>query len=94
MESPNELSERLERLASEYGTVCGRLGDLTRDKAERWLQLRETVSSDTRATKLWDATADGKEEGVLRWKERGLLRQMSSIRTRLRVLSDEVKNMY
>ena len=94
MQTPNDLSLKLEELAADYGAVCERLGTIGTGKAETWLKIREGTTSDRQADKLWEATLSGREEVGLRWRERGLLRQMSAIRTRLRVLSDEVKNMY
>lgn len=93
METPSELSDRLVEESAKYSQATEELTEILRTKSVRWLELRKNVASDTRADREWDSTMDGIMEMSLRLKLKALEKSMSAIKTRLRVVEMEVRNL-
>lgn len=77
-----------------FSRLSDELGVILESKPDKWLNIRLDVKSDTSAEKSWQRTDDGKREMVLRLKLKAIEKSMSSIRTRLRILSDEARNLF
>ena len=56
--------------------------------------MRKNVASDTRADREWDSTMDGIMEMSLRLKLKALEKSMSAIKTRLRIVEMEGRNIF
>ncbi len=91
--TPGQMSEALVQQAHDYSTLSDQLAEILKVKPFKWLELRATVESDTRAERLWSATEDGVAEMVLKLRLKAIEKVMSSLRTRLRVLELEVRNL-
>lgn len=59
-----------------------------------WVAMREYYKSDTATDRAWQATELGKEETKTKLKLKALEKEMSAIKTHLKVKSDEARNMY
>lgn len=92
--TPSQLSDTLMSQSAEFSSLSDQLAEVLKVKPSKWIEIRATVESDTRAERVWSATSEGIAETVIRLKLKALLSSMSAIKTRLRTLSDEAKNLY
>ncbi len=92
--TPSELSEKLMQESAEYSQVCDGLSDILKVKAVKWMEIRERCTSDKQADQRWDATVDGLSEISCRFKLKALDKSMSAIKTRLRIIEGEARNLY
>lgn len=92
--TPGKLSEQLIVESHEFGQYADRLADILKVKPHKWLMIRKDTTSDTQAERKWSTTYEGIDETVIRLKMKKLLVSMSAIKTRLRTMSDEAKNIY
>lgn len=93
-QTPPDLSQSLMELAEEYSRLSGDLVEILKVKNSRWKDLRLTTTSDTQATRSWEATPEGTNELVLNVKMKAISKRISATQTRLKVLSDMARNMY
>ncbi len=94
MKTPHELAEERYQLSVEYGRISDRLAELSQGRAVKWLKMRQVASSAREADLLWEATPEGQEELVLRYKAKGIEKRISGLSTLLRVLENEARNTY
>jgi len=92
--TPGELSEQLMQQSAEYSKYAEELAEVLRSKSVAWMEVRKRTSSDKQADREWDATVEGMMEMSHRLRLKALEKSMSAIRTRLRILEGEARNMY
>ena len=92
--TPEELSNELLELSNTYGTHSDELGEILEGKARLWMKIREKTKSDTSAERTWNATDMGIREVTLKLKLKAIEKRMSALRTRLRIMDTEAKNMF
>lgn len=86
MDKPHEISERLVKIASLYSTYSAEISVLKRDHAGRWLTLRKEAKTNKEADMLFASTQEGQREIELSYLLKGFEKEMSALRTHLRVL--------
>lgn len=86
MDKPHEMSERLVRIAHLYSTYSAELANLKKDHAVRWLTLRKEAKTDKETDMLFAATKEGQRETELTYLLKGFEKEMSALKTHLRVL--------
>ena len=94
METPTDLSERLLEQSARFSELSDELSTILEGKPKIWLNIRSQTQSDTSAERTWAATPDGIQETILKLKLKALEKSMSAIKTRLRIASDEARNLY
>ena len=82
------------QLTGYYARLSEEFKDIEIFRADRWLAIRETVKSDTRAEKMWLASEDGKKWNDLRLKLKYVEKSISGIKLRLRVAEGEKYNQF
>lgn len=92
--TPHELSEKLLKLSEEASRATVQLGELRKNKAVRWLEFRKDSKTDKEATMRLEASVEGQKEIELSYIEKGLNREIGSIKTHLRVLENSARNLY
>lgn len=92
-ETPTELSEKLLEQSAEYQKLSDELIAILETKAQIWMEIRAHTQSDTSAERAWGATPNGVKETSLRLKLKSLEKGMGAIKTRLRVIEMEVRNL-
>lgn len=91
--NPTILVDQLMKYTDEYSKMAEELADILTFKATKWSVLRTEASSDKQADKEWDATAEGLREMKLRLLMKASERQQSSIKTKLRIMDTEARNL-
>ena len=94
METPNELADRLMVLAEESSRMGDELSEILMRKPGVWLEMRGNYESDTRTERAYEATVDGTKELWLKLRLKGNDRLSSAIKTKLRILENESRNLY
>jgi F420-0:gamma-glutamyl ligase-like protein len=92
--NPGQLSQYLVEQSHEYCVLSDMLAEILKVKPDKWINLRLDVKSDTAAEKNWERTQDGVNEMLLKLKMKAIEKSMSAIRSRLRTLEVEAKNMF
>ena len=93
--TPGELSEIVMELGGWYGLYASYLDEIFKKKPKAWLEIRaqEGVKSDAKADRLWELTEDGQKELLYRLRLKTIEKISSSIKSRLRVMSEEMRNL-
>lgn len=91
--NPEALSEELLELSNTYGTLSDELSEILEAKPKLWLSIRAQTKSDTSAERAWEATESGVRETVVKLKLKAIEKRMSALRTRLRVMDAEARNL-
>ena len=91
---PHELAQSLEEKAHEFSVQTDFLIEILEKKPAIWNEMRRDFKSDTSCERAWNATENGIKEMRYRLKLKALEKEMSAIRTQLRVASDEARNIY
>ena len=94
MKTPHELSDSLMDLSEQYSRYSGEFAQKIKLQADYFNTFRDQHKSDNATQKAFDATDDGVKMVVLKLKLKALEKQMSAIRTHLRLLENEAKNLY
>lgn len=63
-------------------------------KPKVWLEMRGNYESDTRTERAYEATVEGAKELWLKMRLKGNDRLSSAIKTKLRILENESRNLY
>ena len=87
--SVGRLADIAVQLTSYYATLSEDFKDIEVFRADRWLELRKGVKSDTMAEKMWLATSEGKNWNGLRIQLKYIEKTISSIKLRLKVAEGE-----
>lgn len=91
---PGRLAEIAVELSSWSATLGESLKDILVFKADVWLEIRKTTTSDKMTDKLWDATLKGKEEMTLRSQLTYITKIVSNIKLLLRTKENESFGRY
>lgn len=94
MKTPHEMAEDLITLSEEYSRFAGQYADHIKLQADHFNTFRENYKSDTATQRAFDATPAGVKLVILKLKLKALEKQMSSLRTFLRLAENEAKNLY
>ncbi len=91
----HEMAENVVTLSAEYSTMSEELADILTLKAVKWAMFRteEGCTSDKQADKKWDASAEGLREMKLRLIMKASEKRQSALKTMLRILENESRNM-
>lgn len=92
--TPGQLSERLLQESAQFSKLSDELATILESKPALWMELRRDTQSDTSAERAWSATPNGAKETTLKLKLKALEKSMSAVKTHLRILEVEAKNMF
>lgn len=92
--TPRELAEDIMQFAHLFSEYSDELGDILDEKSNKWSEIREAVTSDKQAEKLWSQTKKGKREIFLRLKMKSIEKQISAIKTYLSVKEKELRGQW
>ena len=92
--NPGRLAEIAVELSGYYATLSEQFSDIEIFRAERWLDIRKDVKSDTMAEKTWLASKDGQEWTKLRIQLKFIEKIIGVIKLRLKIKADEAYNVY
>lgn len=93
MKTPNEYIDELERLTDQFSKLSEAWADLITYQAEYYHKHREEHKSDTAAQRAFDRTEKGIEMQIVRAKLKSKEKQMSTIKTALRLLDTQARNL-
>lgn len=91
---PHELSEKLLSKSEEYSRYSGEYASHIKLQALYFNTFRSEHKSDNATQKAFDATEDGVRMTILKLKLKALEKEMSALRTHLRLLENEARNLY
>lgn len=94
MANPQSLIDNLNTITDRYAKVGRRLNELKKLYAEYYRTFRNDVKSDAALDRKWDLTPDGEEMAECLLKMKVYDKKMSAIKTNLRHLDNEARNMY
>lgn len=92
--SPHALAEQLLISTGHYARAAEELAELLEKKAHIWLELRKDYTSDSQTDKAWTRTEDGVRESRLKLLLKSKEKEMSVIKTYLRVKEAETRGSY
>ena len=92
--NPGRLADIAVELSGYYATLSEQFGDIEIFRAERWLDIRKDVKSDTVAEKTWLASKEGQEWTKLRIQLKYIEKIISTIKLRLQVARGEAYNQF
>lgn len=92
--TPGQLADIILQLSAEYENLSDELGVIFKVKDVNWTMFRDTVTSDKQADRLWSKTTAGAREQQILLQLRKIKQTISSIKTYLRVKSDEAHHNY
>ena len=88
------MADDLITLSEEYSRYSGEFAQHVKLQADYFNTFREKHKSDTATQRAFDATDPGVRMVILKLKLKALEKQMSSLRTFLRLAENEAKNLY
>lgn len=94
MVTPRELSEKLMQLSHDYSMYSGDFAKLVIKQAEFFNTNRPNYKSDNATQKAFDVTKEGVTMAVLKMKLKAVEKEMSALKTHLRLLENEAKNIF
>ena len=94
MKTPRELSEQLMQLSADYSKYAGLYADHLTKQANFFNANRPNYKSDNATQKAFDSSQEGVTMNVLKLKLKAIEKEMSAIKTHLRLLENEAKNIY
>ena len=77
--TPQILQQKINEISDEYFEVCQEMASISERHGAGWLEHRATCKTDNEAKMRWEATADGKREGYLKWYIKGLSAKRSAL---------------
>jgi len=92
--TPHEMAEKLITLSEEYSRYSGEYAQHIKLQADYFNTFRENHKSDTATQRAFDATEAGVKLVILKLKLKALEKQMSSLRTFLRLAENEAHGIY
>lgn len=92
--SPPRLAEILQELSGWYSFLSDHYDATEQQYNQEWLVIRERVSSVAQADREMDMRTIGMDRKQIKHKLTALDKVMSSIRTRIRMKSDEAHNIF
>ena len=91
---PRDLSNKLMQLSADYGVYAGKFADHLKLQADFFNTNRSNFKSDNATQKAFDATKEGVTMNILKLKLKAVEKEMSAIKTHLRLLETEAKNIF
>ncbi len=92
--NPHELAEKMVLLSAEYSSASAELGKLKAQKAVKWLIARKDAKTDKEATMIYESSLEGQKETILTYKCKGLEKEISALKTQLRLLDSEARGIF
>lgn len=92
--TPGEWADQLLVLAAESSRFGDELSEILMKKPGVWNEMRGNYKSDTSADRAFEATLEGLRETWLKLRIKSNDRLSSAIKTKLRIMSDEARNIY
>ena len=93
MKTPNEYIDELERLTDQFVKLSSLWADLMTYQAQYFNFRRDEFKSDNACQKSFDLTEKGIEMQVVKAKLKSKEKQMSTIKTALRLLDTQARNL-
>ena len=93
MKTPHEYLDELDRITAEFAKLSEIYADLITYQAEYYGLHREEHKSDTAVQRAFDRTENGIKMQVVKMKLKSKEKQLSTIRTALRLLDLEARNI-
>lgn len=94
MKTPREYIEQLEILTDEFSKLSEYWAELIKYQADYFSENRKNFKSDNACQKEFDRTDWGVKMQVCKAKLKSKEKQISTIKTCLRLLENEAKNIY
>jgi hypothetical protein len=94
MKTPRQYIDELETITEHYSKLTERYADLTVKQAEFFNKRRQDFKSDNQCQKAFDLTEEGIEMQVVKSKIKSKEKHISTIKTALRLLENEAKNLF
>ena len=91
--APDRLADFRVFLAALYSWRAAEMQKILAIKPSAWLDIRSEKNSDRAADKEWQATEQGARETQIKWELKRVSTLSSAIATKLRVMSDEARNI-
>lgn len=92
--NPSRLAEILQELSGWYSFLSDHYDATEKQYNQEWLVVRERVSSVAQADREMDMRTIGTERKQIKHKLTAIDKVMSSIRTRIRMKSEEARNIF
>ena len=92
--TPGELAQNLEVKSHEFSVQTDLLIEILEKKPGIWNEMRRDFKSDTSCERAWSATENGLKEMRFKLKMKALEKTMSAIRTQLRIMESEARNLF
>lgn len=91
----HQLADEVVKLSGEYSTMAEELSAILSLKAVKWAMFRveEGCTSDKQADKKWDRTAEGIREMQLKLIMKASEKRQSALKTMLRLMETEARNL-
>lgn len=93
MKTPHEYIDELEELTDHFAKLSERWADLMTYQAEYFAEHRNEHKSDNACQKAFDRSEKGITMQIVKAKLKSKTQQMSTIRTALRLLDTEARNI-
>lgn len=93
MRTPREYIDELETLTDQYSKLNEYWASLMKVQADFFEVYRESYKSDNACQKAFDRTNDGVQMQITKAKIKSHEKKMSTIKTALRLLDSEARNL-
>ncbi len=93
MKTPNQYIDELERITDQFSKLSEMWADLITFQAEYYHANRDKHKSDTAVQRAFDRTPRGIEMQICKAKLKSKEKQMSTIKTALRLLDTQAHNL-
>lgn len=93
MDNPHAIADNLVKLSEGYSKMTAELIEVLQIKAVKWAEARAVLETNAETDKAWEATPEGIKEMTLKLKLKASEKRMSALRTMLRIMETEARNM-
>jgi hypothetical protein len=94
IKSPRQLAEELMNKSVLFSKYSGEYASHIKIQADYFNKERENHKSDNATQKAFDATKEGVQMVIIKLKLRALEKEMSAIKTMLRLMEGEANSIY
>lgn len=92
--TPGQLAEEILQMTARYEELSDELALVLKLKDVNWTLFRDTVTSDKQADRLWSRTEAGSREQAILLELKKIKQTISSLKTYLRILENQARNLY
>lgn len=92
--TPRQLADDLMAQAEQFSRYSGDYAGYLKVQADFFQERRADFKSDNACQKAFDASAEGVNMNIIKLKLKALEKQMSALKTMLRLLETEAHNIY